>query len=328
MMNYIYVGAIVALFIAVHVLRQYLVKAEQKINTDEPFDGVSYQVGAACVGHRKIHTTPEKTIICMPGFLEDHRYFTELYSDPDIELILLNSANYHFPVTNPQIQLTGFNNEQGYAENTVKYDAAVLNWALENLASTNNVRVHAHSRGGAVALEAASQDPALHKDNDFILEAPVLPNGKAWLPLDNVLGGRTSQYLLPLFVPIIKRAPAKLYAPILFRPLTPRKKMLIAGLFYAPKTYQTIIDNVADLEQWMATADKGLFDNINHGVILIGQKDTVLDRASMLASARSAGDKFRIIETQGTTHFITQDAPDYIPSLSCSPAPSRSVASH
>ncbi|MBV1873719.1 MAG: alpha/beta hydrolase [Gammaproteobacteria bacterium] len=325
-MIYIYLSSTVVLLIVAHVFRQGLVNREHEIKNHEYFNGVSYQVGAASVGHRKVNESPDKTVVCMPGFLEDQRYFTELYNDPEIELILLNSANYHLPITSAQPQLTGFSNEQGYAENTIEYDAAVLNWTLSNLASSSNVRVHGHSRGGAVALEAAKQEPALHQKNEFILESPVLPQAKAWPPLDKVLGGSVSQYLLPLFVPFIKRAPVSLYAPILYRPLSSRKKTLIAGLFYAPKTYQTIIDNVTDLERWMFTADYSLFENINNGVILIGQKDTVLDRASMLESAGYAGDKFRIIETQGTTHFITQDVPEYIPQVSCSSASPRSVA--
>ena len=313
-----YTAYAVALLIVMggtHALRQYLLNIPQSPHNHESFSGKIFTAGQATIAYRLASTEANATVIAMPGFLEDHRYFTGLYGDPGIELILINSCNYHPPVIPSQQESCGFFNSQGFDLGSVEYDAAVLNWAMENLVTTNHVRLHGHSRGGAVVLEAIKQKPDLHKESEVVLEAPVLPQAKGHPSLELAFG-RVGLYLLPLFVPLIKRAPANLYLPILYRPLNERKKTLLPGLFYNPKNYRTILDNIHSLERWMNENSLSIYKNVKSGVILISEKDTILDRASMLVSAQQAGGKISVIETQGTSHFLSLDDPCAVPALS------------
>ena len=310
-----YAVALLLLMGGVHALRQYLLNISQPPHNHEPFAGKIFTAGQASIAYRPARTEANATVIAMPGFLEDHRYFTGLYGDPDLELILINSCNYHPPVIPRKQESCGFFNSQGFDLGSIEYDAAVLNWAMENLVTTNQVRLHGHSRGGAVVLEAIKQKPGLHKESEAVLEAPVLPHGKGHPSLELALG-RVGLYFLPLFVPLIKLTPANLYLPILYRPLNERKKTLLPGLFYNPKNYRTILDNVHSMERWKNENDFSIYKYVKSGVILISEKDTILDRASMLASAKQAGSQLSVIETKGTTHFLSLDDPSAIPPLS------------
>lgn len=308
-----YVVSFLVSLAALHLLRQHLCTLVQAPVNHEAFTGKLYKVGDSVVAYRPARIKARATVIAMPGFLEDHRYFTQLYNDDDIELILINSCNYHPPVIPNHAENCGFFNKNGFPLASVDYDAAVLNWATQTLVTTDQVRVHGHSRGGAVVLEAVKQNPALHQQHEIVLEAPVLPQGKGHPSLEMALGTSVGLYLLPLFVPLLKRIPVDLYAPIIYRPLNQRKKEVVAGLFYNPKTYQTILDNIHDLEQWMQKTDYSIYQFVRRGIILIGEKDTVLDRASMLLSARQAGNQFKVIETRNTSHFVSLDDPASVP---------------
>lgn len=308
--NYIILG-ILLIFTTIHFTRRYLLSVEQSPKNNESFNGQLYSVGDASVACRKTRSTPKFTVIAMPGFLEDQRYFYDLYKDDDIELILLNSSNYHVPVIPCQLEKCDFSNTNKYEPDSIEYDAAVLNWATRNLASTNQIRLHGHSRGGAVVLEAVKQAPELHENSEVLIEAPVLPQGKGYPALE-IAFGKVGLYLLPLFIPIIKRIPANLYISVLYRPLNKRKESLLSGLFYSPKYYQTIINNIYTLERWMNENDFSIYDNVTKGYILIGEKDTVLDRKSMLESAHHAH-SLKVIETHKTSHFVSLDNPDVVP---------------
>jgi hypothetical protein len=65
----------------------------------------------------------------------------------------------------------------------------------------------------------------------------------------------------------------------------------------------------------MERTDASLNENIRHGTFLIPQIDRILDRESMLASARQSPTTMRIIETQAPSHFITLDSKEWLPSL-------------
>ena len=56
---------------------------------------------------------------------------------------------------------------------------ALMLRALEHLPRSPIVRVHGHSRGGAVVLEAASMRPELFKDVEVLLEAPTCQRQEA-----------------------------------------------------------------------------------------------------------------------------------------------------
>ncbi|MFO7704983.1 MAG: hypothetical protein R6V43_07610, partial [Halopseudomonas sp.] len=141
-------------------LRKYLLRKESPQQQAQPFSGELYQVGQACIAKRA-HTGATATVVVMPGFVENFLYFTEHYADPAIELILLTSADYHVPVSKPRFLTPEWAKTPKARPGSIAYDAAVLNLALTHLVTTRNVRVHGHSRGGAVTLEAARQQPAL-----------------------------------------------------------------------------------------------------------------------------------------------------------------------
>ena len=317
-MNAVYLVLLLLLAGGIHALRRHLLNAPQAQKNHEPFSGRIYKVGQAMVAYRPAQTRATATVVAMPGFLEDQRYFTGLYSDPNVELILINSCNYHIPVIPNNPKLCEFFNQHNFKLGSIEYDAAVLNWAVENLVTTKQVRLHGHSRGGAVVLEAIKQQPNLHINNEALLEAPVLPKAKGHPALELALG-TVGLYLLPLTTPIIKRIPAGLYIPFLYQPMNQRKKILLSGLFHNPKNYQTIIDNIHFLEEWMENNDYSIYKHVKNGTILIGEKDTVLDRKSMLESALKSGDNICVIETKNTSHFVSLDAPQLIPAIEYKP---------
>ena len=60
------------------------------------FKGEVMHLGSTYIARRPSSNGSDQTIVCFPGFLEDMRYFQDLYRDSDAELILVNNANYHF----------------------------------------------------------------------------------------------------------------------------------------------------------------------------------------------------------------------------------------
>ena len=65
------------------------------------FKGEVMHLGSTYIARRPSSNGSDQTIVCFPGFLEDMRYFQDLYLDSDAELILVNNANYHFPLADP-----------------------------------------------------------------------------------------------------------------------------------------------------------------------------------------------------------------------------------
>ena len=87
--------SVLILVICIHLWRKYLLLKKNSIKNYEDFNGDLYHVGHSIVAHVKSTGPSHKTIICMHGWLEDYRYFTQLYSANDGELILINSCDYH-----------------------------------------------------------------------------------------------------------------------------------------------------------------------------------------------------------------------------------------
>ena len=83
---------------------------------------------------------------------------------------------------------------------------------------------------------------------------------------------------------------------------------MFPGFFCAPKRYSVAIKNVYDLIDWQKINTFDLYDNFKSIDVLIGERDYVLCRRSMLASANSSSN-VKITETQGTNHFIALDNP-------------------
>lgn len=297
-----------ALLVIVY-LRKYLLRKESPQQQAVPFSGELYQVGQACIAKRA-HTGATATVVVMPGFVENFLYFTEYYADPAIELILLTSADYHVPVSKPRLVTPEWAKAPKARPGSIAYDAAVLNLALTHLVTTQNVRVHGHSRGGAVILEAARQQPALFEQVEVILEAPVLPQGLPYTPMPAAV-----RWFLPFLLPFWQQQPINQRNRHLWGPLdNPRKRELIMGVPFNPKRAAIMLANLKDMAAWMPNTGADIYQYVKRGAILVPGNDHVLQSAAMLASARQA-DNLQIIEIEGGSHFVLPDHPESIPPL-------------
>ncbi|OEY65656.1 alpha/beta hydrolase [Marinobacter sp. X15-166B] len=295
-------------------------KLTQPINSaySEMFSGRVYRVGRGAVSVRNHSGAAAHTVIGVHGFLANHCYFTRTYEAPTTELTLLTCSNYHIPVDGVTPVSPDWECAIDHLPGTIAHDANILNQALRHLPSTDRVRVHGHSRGGAVILEAISQQPDLYRTVDVVLEAPVLPQGKLH-PLVTTLLDPLSHGMWPWLIRLINHAPAHAFGPTFFGKMNPRKKQLLAKLFSATKDPLTIVRNIEDILQWMQHTDSSVYRHIRRGTVLVPQVDRILDRTAMLASARRHTPGLRIVETGATSHFITLDSQEWIPALAHSP---------
>jgi len=300
---------------AIHARK--LIKPIEQTYT-EMFSGKVYTVGKGAVSVRNHSSQAEHTVIGVHGFLENHCYFTQSYQDPSTELILLTCSNYHVPVSGPMPEPAEWEIPIKYLEATIEYDANILNQALANLPTTNRVRVHGHSRGGAVILEAVKQRPELYENVELILEAPALPGGKTH-PLVSALLEPVSHGMWPWVIRFINSTPSSSYGQMFFGKMNQRKKQLLHKLFTATKDHLTIVRNIENLFAWMDRADYSVYDNVRHGTFLIPNIDRILDRNLMLDSALKSSNAVRVVETDANSHFITLDDQNYVPSMDTIP---------
>lgn len=296
---------------AIHARK--LIKSIDQTYT-EMFSGRVYTVGKGAVSVRNHSGKAENTVIGVHGFLENHCYFTQSYQDATTELILLTCSNYHIPVSGPSPEPAPWEVPIKSLEATIEYDASILNQAMENLPTTDNVRVHGHSRGGAVVLEAIRQRPELYKNADIVLEASVLPQGQLH-PLVNALLEPVSHGMWPWVIRFINSTPSSSYGQSFFGKMNARKKQLLNKLFTATKDHLTIVRNIENIMEWMEKTSFDVYEHINHGTFLIPKVDRILDRAAMLTSAENSPNSVRIIETEASSHFVTLDSHEWLPSL-------------
>ncbi len=307
---------IVFLVASLVVLRTWLDRRISPPRQLDPFDGVVYPVGLAWVAERRAEQ-PRATVLCMHGFLENLHYFTEFYADPEIQLILVNSADYHLPISDPHIVSADWAHPPTAEPGTIAYDAEVLLQALEHLPASDTVRLHGHSRGGAVILEAAARRPELFRGVEVVLEAPVLPGANSRLPLSAPL-----LWLLPLVTPIWRRFPITALHRKLYGPLdNARKRRLIEGYPSNPRRPRTMRTNLLDLQHWMRSRGPELYQHLEQGTVVIATGDHVLDVDSMAASATQAADRLTVTEVPECSHFVTPDQPERIPPLPGAPPP-------
>ena len=288
----------------------------------EMFSGKVYTVGKGAVSVRNHSGEAELTVIGVHGFLENHCYFTQAYEAPTTELILLTCSNYHIPVNGVTPQTPAWEVPIKHLEGTIEYDACILNQALANLPTTNRIRIHGHSRGGAVILEAIMQRPELYEHVEVVLEAPVLPQGKLHALVTTLLEP-VGHGMWPWLIRLINSTPSSAYGQAFFGKMNPRKKALLAKLFCATKDHLTIVRNIENIMAWMERRDTSVYGLVRHGTFLIPQVDRILDREAMLRSARQSPTTMRIIETEAQSHFITLDSKEWVPSLETLP---RAVA--
>lgn len=303
------IGIIGLALLVIFYLRKYLLRKESAQQQAMTFDGELFPVGQACLAKRAHHGATS-TVIVIPGFMENFLYFTEHYADPAIELILLTSADYHVPVTHPRFTSASWAKPPKARAGSIAYDAAVLNLALTHLVTTQNVRVHGHSRGGAVTLEAARQQPALFEQVEVVLEAPVLPQGLPYAPLPAAL-----RWCLPFLLPFWQQQPINDRNRHIWGPLeNPRKRELIMGVPFNPKRAGIMLANLKDMADWMPNTSTDIYQHVKRGAILVPGHDRILQSAAMLASARQA-ENLQIIEIDGGSHFVLPDHPESIPPL-------------
>lgn len=305
-----------------HRIRAWLLDRPIAARNDEPFDGELYQVGKCIVARRAVdaEADKQKTIVCMHGWLEDHRYFSELYSPRDGEILFINSCDYHVPTTSSKPEAASWDNAAAYScypEGSIEYDAAVLISTVEALASNSKLVLHGHSRGGAVVLEAVKQKPALFVDAQLVLEAAILPEASIhWGPESPAWLGRLVTATLLFVFPFAAAACAKygLPATVLkgMGPASTRKALVLTHIFSNPRSVQVLMNNIESIRRWPDENTTALYNLAPGGTILIGSSDSVLSRRKMLQSASRSGDNFRVVETTGSSHFISLDAPDQL----------------
>lgn len=277
------------------------------------------KVGATYIGRRPARKGSQRTIICFPGFLEDMRYFQNVYEDEDAELILVNNANYHCPF--PVAAVTELEwPANPYAIGAIEHDAFYLGLVLERLASGREVCLHGHSRGGAVVLETGRQYPELMNCKErpvrAILEAPVLPQARTPGNASDPLPHRIYCYFLPVFFGLSRNISAeRLLKMPMMHPTTPLKTRLCRSIFSVSRSYATCVANVKSIVNWQRAKGFELYRNFPSLTVVIGERDSSLDKRSMLASAKQGqnlNSGLSILRTEDTNHFISLEQPEII----------------
>ena len=290
------------------------------------FKGEVMHLGSTYIARRPSSNGSDQTIVCFPGFLEDMRYFQDLYRDSDAELILVNNANYHFPFAAPghainPVQLDWPANP--FVVGSIEHDAFYLGLTLEKLTTEQNVTVHGHSRGGAVILDAGRQYPSLAHLSDrtvsVILEAPVLPQARIAGNASKPLLHQLHCYLMPIaFTRWRHISVDRILKMPMMTPTTPRKTELCCSIFSVSMNYRTCVRQLQSIVRWQRQNSVDVFRNFPKITVVIGEKDDTLDNQSMKTSAESGREKntgVSILETAGTNHFISLERPEILLAL-------------
>ena len=310
-----FVLIVVGLLLALHLYRQYWTRRELPQVSRASFSGEMFRVGQTVIARRPAANGSTRTVVCHPGFLEDMRYFQALYDNDDCELVLVNNGNYHSPFdARSATQLDWPHNP--FESGTIEHDGFYMGHILENLVSGPDVTVHGHSRGGAVALEAGRQYPHLTAGARAILEAPVLPQGRAVGSGSDPVPNALMRYLLPLALGLSRNISAeKLNRQPMMRPTNELKTELCLGVYTSARNYSTCVTNVRSIRDWQRDTDYSVYDHYPHITVVVGERDDVLDNASMIASAEAGARRnhgLKILRTEQTNHFVTLERPEYL----------------
>lgn len=280
----------------------------------EMFSGRVYRVGKGAVSVRNHSARATHTVIGVHGFLANHCYFTGTYEAPTTELILVTCSNYHIPANGVTPEEAPWDTHIEALEGTVEYDAGILNQALEHLPSASDVRVHGHSRGAAVILEAIIQRPELYRDVEVVLEAPALPQGRLH-PLVTAILRPIGHGMWPWAIRLINNAPSSVYGQTFFGRMNPRKKKLLHKVFSATRDPLTIVRNIENIIEWMDHRDTGVYQHISKGYILLPGTDHILDPIAAKASVSQCPAWINVVQTGSPSHFIALDDRSLIPEL-------------
>lgn len=311
-----FILTLLVLALVFHISRGLFATRSWPVRSQQGFEGELLQLGnnLACLPDRS-HLDPaavaQTTLVCFPGFVEDMRYFLEVYRDTPARLIIINNANYHNPFANASPQSPDWFRRNPHQLGTIAHDAWCLNQVIENLGGAGRVVVHGHSRGGAVVLEAGQQRPELAGRCEAILEAAVVPRGK--------LAGRSEgfmqkvgPYLLPMVFSLLRVLPEslRLKSPMMWVS-TPYKATLVAAVPFTPKQYSTAAVQAQDIMDWQAATGYDYYDNHSKVTLYVGERDHVLSRSAMLASAAQSS-RVAVVETTATDHFVSLERPELI----------------
>jgi hypothetical protein len=314
---------LLVLVLVLHAYREYWRRRNlPQIHRGE-FSGELMKVGTSYIARRPANNGCSRSIICFPGFLEDMRYFQDVYKDDDAELILVNNANYHCPFL-AERDAEGVTEldwpENPYATGTIEHDAFYLGLVLERLASGREVCLHGHSRGGAVVLETGRQYPELTNSKErpisAVLEAPVLPQARTAGNASEPLPHRFYCYFMPIFFGLSRNiSTERLLKLPMMRPTNVLKTRLCLSIFSVSRSYATCVTNVQSIVAWQRTMGFAVYDNFSLLTVVIGERDNSLDRRSILVSAeqgRTRNSGLSILKTIVTNHFIGLEQPDTI----------------
>lgn len=268
-----------------------------------------YPVGEGWIIRRPAQD-PLASVVVAHGFLESPLYFADHYQDPRIELIMISNSGYQLPLLSDNYPPAAWARDLEYPSGTIAADAELINLALDHLTSSRNVRVHGHSRGAAVVLQAANHRPDLFNSVEVLLEAAVLPQGRPYRQLPGV-----TRWFLPLVHLLWQGKPsAALSSPAWGSLENAHKRELIMAMPFNPKDSRVMLTNLRDLLDWMRGTGTDIYRHVQRGAVLVPGDDRILNSEAMLSSARQA-ENLQIIEVPGGSHFVLLDNPEAIPPL-------------
>lgn len=312
---------IAALVLFLHLYRQWWSHRDLRQVHTAPFEGELFRVGETFIS-RRAGGDRSRTIIGFPGFLEDMRYFQEVYRDVDCELIAVNNANYHCPFPGIDAQSLDWP-ANPHPLGTIEHDAFYLAQVVRELASGSDIILHGHSRGGAVVLEMGRQFPelALSEERNItaILEAAVLPQGRNAGKGSDPVPHRIICYLLPVVLGLSRKTgPEQLLKNPMMRPTNELKSSLCLSVFTVARNYSTCVTNVQSIVRWQKTMQHDLYNNYRKITAVIGERDDVLDNPTMIASAEAGAalnPGMTVLRTTDTNHFPSLEQPHYLREL-------------
>jgi pimeloyl-ACP methyl ester carboxylesterase len=313
---------LLVLVLALHAYRQYWFSRDLPQVYTAEFEGDLMKVGTTYIARKPAKNNSQRTIICFQGFLEDMRYFQNVYKDEEAELIYVNNANYHCPFSTDYVVELQWP-ENPYGVGSIEHDAFYVGLALERLANGQEVCLHGHSRGGAVVLETGRQHPMLMKQKTrpvkAILENPVVPQARVKGKGSEPIPHKIACYLLPIFFGLKRNwKKERLVSLPMMRPTNELKTELLMSIFCTARNYSACVSNVKSIYAWQRNMDYDVYENYPSLTLLIGERDDSLDRSSMLASAEKGlaiNSGLTIIKTTGTNHFISLEQPEAIRAL-------------